>query len=51
MDPELATCRPPLAIEATPESFWPPVDRQAGSILYAFLPGTDFGRLPAVSPP
>jgi hypothetical protein len=51
MDPELSTCRPPLAIEATPERFWPPVDREAARLLYAFLPGTDFGRVPAVSPP
>ncbi len=51
MDPELATCRPPLAIEATPDSFWPPVDQEAGRILYAFLPGTNFSRVPVVSPP
>jgi hypothetical protein len=51
MDPELASCRPPLAIEATPETFWPPVDRETGRILYAFVPGTDFARVPAVSPP
>jgi hypothetical protein len=48
MDAAAGECRSAPAVEVLRESFWSPADRAAGKLIHAFLPGTDFARLPAV---
>lgn len=50
MDGGTVTCEPPLATDLEPGSFWSRADRVAGRLVYTFLPGSDFRRLPATPP-
>lgn len=50
MDPALATCEPRLTPDVAPPGYWGRADLAAGKILYTFLPGTSFARLPETPP-
>ena len=51
MDPALPTCEPRLPVDVELPRYWGRVDLAAGRILYTFLPGTNFVRLPETPPP
>ncbi|MFN2431738.1 MAG: hypothetical protein ABR599_02770 [Gemmatimonadota bacterium] len=45
------TCPPAPPSGASSATFWSPADREAGALVYAFRPGTDFGGLRELAGP
>jgi hypothetical protein len=46
MDPGRGSCNRVFDVNPAPGTFWSPVERAAGKLVYTFRPGTDFGALP-----